>query len=57
MILKFRDSYTEARLKPQFLEAFFHINLVCVGGWGGSLDSDLCLLWALSPEISEGALD
>lgn len=37
MILKFRDSYTEARLKTQFLEAFFHINLVVVGGWAAVL--------------------
>lgn len=57
MILKFRDSYTEARLKPQFLEAFFHINLVGGGERGGSLGSVLCSLRALSPEISEDAWD
>lgn len=56
MILKFRDSYTEARLKTQFLEAFFHINLVG-GARGGSLGSVLCSLRALSPEISEDAWD
>lgn len=43
MILKFRDSYTEAGLKPQFLEAFCHTLIWWWWWWWwGSLDSDLC---------------